>query len=822
MGKYKIERRELPVVIGGGHYYLTLVDGNGKLVSEMHGLATTEDGVTKPMGSTLLGDKIKYYEYNSDHPNTSDGGKLYTGGDAGWSGYYDKGHVSEVIASGDEQTVMDLWEKARAAGEAINEKDIGYSFYGGGKNEGNSNSVNKTLLEAMDKEGHDLSWRLTPGDQKDLLHPSPNPFAKEKNNGIMGLPGINPLAGDKFKGSQHSSSPLVFDLDGDGIEINQLSGTTRLAFDLDADGLRTRMAWAAADDGLLTLDIDGNGLIDSGRELFGDSTLLRSGKTAANGYAALSDLDDHKDGVINVQDAVFDRLRIWRDLDQDGASEAGELFSLAQLNISEINLAKTANSQTLADGTRLDGSASFTLGGQTHRYTDAWFAEDAFHSQFVKPVALSDAAKAVPDLQGSGAVRSLAEAAMQSPALQGLLQQFQQASTRGAQMALIEPLLKAWSDTSALTTVAEWEAAGHAVTCAFHAQDSAGNALWKQRLSVLEAFNGENYRTLARTGKTAISTAADRQALLQQSYEALSQSVYGALALQTRLRPYLDAITFVTNPDEAGGHLDASGLNAALDAKKAQDPDNALLDLVDLTRFGAGILQSVSFDGTAKLRTWVDALSADAPMRATLTELGVLMPGTASTGSKGADIYLGNALANRFSGGDSNDIIDGGDGNDRLNGGGGDDVLIGGQGNDVLNGGAGDDILLDASAVSNDVYNWGRGQGDDVLSDAGGNDRLDIASGVTADQLWLSRSDDNLIVALIDSRETFTVKDWFASNGCQVEQFRLSDGKVLAADKVNQLVAAMASLPAPPAGQTTLAFCNHPELDRLLAASWVS
>ena len=158
MGKYKIERRELPVIGAGGHYYLTLVDDQGKLVSEMHGLATSANGETKPIGSALLGDTIEFYEFNRKSNSLDPYGRPYSGNDAGWSGYYDKGHPSEVIASGDEQDIMDLWNKARAAGKAINEQDIGYSFYGGGKNEGNSNSVNKTLLDAMDKTGHDLSW----------------------------------------------------------------------------------------------------------------------------------------------------------------------------------------------------------------------------------------------------------------------------------------------------------------------------------------------------------------------------------------------------------------------------------------------------------------------------------------------------------------------------------------------------------------------------------------------------------------------------------------------------------------------------------------
>ncbi|MDI1258127.1 calcium-binding protein [Aquabacterium sp.] len=821
MGNYKIERRELPVIGAGGHYYLTLVDDNGKLVSEMHGLATSDDGKTKPIGSTLLGDTVEFYEFNATTGSLDSDGRPYSGGGAGWSGYYDKGHPSEVIASGDEQAITDLWNKARTAGAAINEQDIGYSFYGGGKNEGNSNSVNKTLLDAMGKTGHDLSWRLTPGDGKNLLNPTPNPFDKHQDEGALGLPFIDPRVGVKFTGSQRSSSPLVLDLDGDGIEIRQLDGSDRMAFDLNADGIRTRTAWASPDDGLLALDRDGNGRIDTGRELFGDSTLLRNGKLAANGYAALADLDNVKDGVINGQDAVFDRLRIWRDLNQNGISAANELFTLGQLGISEIQLAKTASSETLADGTRLDGRATFTMHGESHAYTDAWFAEDRFHGQIVTSSTLPDDIKNLPDMLGSGAVANLSQAAAQSTALRDILTRFSQASTHDAQMALIAPLLKAWADTSPLTTVSEWEAAGHAVSYSFYGQDAAGNALWKQRLSVLEAFNGENYRTLAKTGKTSISTASDRQALLQQSYDALSQSVYGALAIQTRLLPYLEAIVPAPSGNESGElRLDASGLNAMLEERKQQDSGNALLDLVDLARFGSHILQATAFDATGKLRSWISELAPEAPVVRTLNELGVLWPGADTTGTKSADIYLGNHAANRFSGGDGDDILDGGDGNDRLSGGDGNDTLIGGNGNDVLNGGAGNDTLIDKSATSNDVFVWGRGKGDDVVLDAGGIDRLDVADGVTADQIWLGRTSNDLTLALIDSRETFTIKGWFSAVDHQVELIRLADGKTLTPDKVSPLVDAMAAMSAVPVGQSTLLSANQPALAALITSSW--
>ena len=133
------------------------------------------------------------------------------------------------------------------------------------------------------------------------------------------------------------------------IEITALSGA--ILFDHDADGVRTGTAWAGADDGLLVLDIDSNGLIDSGRELFGNNTLLANGQKATDGHAALRALDANADGSLDAADAPFANLRVWRDLDQDGVSDAGELQSLEAAGITRIGLTKTAFTQTLADGT---------------------------------------------------------------------------------------------------------------------------------------------------------------------------------------------------------------------------------------------------------------------------------------------------------------------------------------------------------------------------------------------------------------------------------------------------------------------------------------
>ena len=45
-------------------------------------------------------------------------------------------------------------------------------------------------------------------------------------------------------------------------------------FDHNTNGFAENSAWVGADDGLLVRDLNNNGTIDSGRELFGNNTML--------------------------------------------------------------------------------------------------------------------------------------------------------------------------------------------------------------------------------------------------------------------------------------------------------------------------------------------------------------------------------------------------------------------------------------------------------------------------------------------------------------------------------------------------------------------
>ena len=123
-------------------------------------------------------------------------------------------------------------------------------------------------------------------------------------------------------------------------------------------------------DGLLALDLNGDGQINSGAELFGSSTVLPNGAHAADGWVALKTLDSNGDGKLDAQDAQFNQLRVWVDANGNGQTDAKELGTLADHHIASIDLA--ANTHSIQqNGNVVQGFSTYTsTDGTTHEVAD--------------------------------------------------------------------------------------------------------------------------------------------------------------------------------------------------------------------------------------------------------------------------------------------------------------------------------------------------------------------------------------------------------------------------------------------------------------------
>jgi hypothetical protein len=381
------------------------------------------------------------------------------------------------------------------------------------------------------------------------------------------------------RSSRTTSSPLVLDLDGDGIEITQMKNGTwaQIFFDHDADGVRIGTAWVKADDGLLVIDRNGNGAIDSGRELFGNNTLLSSGQTATDGYAALAELDSNGNGRIEAGDVAYRNIKVWRDFNQDGISDENELISLADAGITHIGLAKTDSSTKLEDGTRLDGSGGFIINNKERSYTDAWFANNAFYRKFIDSIPLTDAVRTLPNIGGSGMVRDLREAASLDATLvsdvNGLA-----GLGRAEMMGALDALIEHWAATSTMKTsfqqaqengfILAYLPSSMSVAAYFAETDKANEALKARQqrieklITVLEHFNAQTFVDVGQAGittgngkfhaaspvpfsrtdqKYVFSTIYEptQYELIEKSYAQLKESIHAGVRPRSKLKEFL-------------------------------------------------------------------------------------------------------------------------------------------------------------------------------------------------------------------------------------------------------------------------------------------
>ncbi|MBI5785506.1 MAG: peptidoglycan DD-metalloendopeptidase family protein, partial [Rhodocyclales bacterium] len=267
-------------------------------------------------------------------------------------------------------------------------------------------------------------------------------------------PEVNPSENDLWHRARGWSTkdPLVLDLDNDGIETVGIDGG--VLFDHNADGIKTGTGWLKSDDAFLVLDRNGNGTIDSGRELFGVDTVVSTNSAgtesyAADGFVALRSIDANGDGLFNAADAQYANVRLWRDLNQDGISQADELQSLAQAGITGIDLATQAATKQLAGGNTQTLTAG--VAGLEGDAAALNLADNPFYREFTDTLDTTWVMD-LPDMQGSGLVRDLREASTLSTGLQSQLRTLatQDYVNRDTYLGQIKQLIDAWGDTSSL------------------------------------------------------------------------------------------------------------------------------------------------------------------------------------------------------------------------------------------------------------------------------------------------------------------------------------------------------------------------------------
>lgn len=132
-------------------------------------------------------------------------------------------------------------------------------------------------------------------------------------------------------------TPIVFSFDPAAGRLGDLLAAGATAdFDLDGTGRPQRYPWVKPTTGILVWDPRHAGKIESGKQLFGTATFHMFWR---DGYAALDALDDDRDGVLSGPELAG--LAVWRDLNGNGNSDAGEVMPIESVGVAGIAVRAT-------------------------------------------------------------------------------------------------------------------------------------------------------------------------------------------------------------------------------------------------------------------------------------------------------------------------------------------------------------------------------------------------------------------------------------------------------------------------------------------------
>ena len=510
---------------------------------------------------------------------------------------------------------------------------------------------------------------------------------------------------DLFRNAEQAKSPLVLDLDGDGVETIGLDAG--IHFDHDGNRFAEMTGWAGADDGLLVLDRNGNGTIDDGSELFGDKTLLSDGTYAANGFAALAELDTNQDSIINDLDAAFSQLRVWKDSNSDGVVSEGELLTLAEAGVAGIGVNYTAQNVTDSQGNaHLQAGQYIDSDGNTHAMNDVWFVNDTARTIDLDVLEIDETIAALPDIQGFGSVHSLHQAMARDEEgeLQGLVQAYAAEKNVVLRREILTQLIYVWAGVEDIDPESRASSAIY------------GNVIGDARkLATLEAFLGEGYIGTWCWGEQDPNPHGKAAPLLLEAFDMLADYVDMQLMGQTHLVPYLSSIRVSWNLHTQ--EFEFYVVETTMLLRAAYDEDAAAgLDILSNLAY---YLKDRGGQGQQALLT----LRA----QGSISDEGTFSNSLATMGYR---VVSGGEGDDTISGSEGDDLLYGGAGNDSITGGYGDDVIYGGMGNDILRGGAG-----------NDTFVFSKGDGQDVIvadDNASDGDTIVLGEGITLENLRLS------------------------------------------------------------------------------------
>ena len=590
-----------------------------------------------------------------------------------------------------------------------------------------------------------------------------------------------------FKDAENIRSPIIIDMNGDGVKTTAQGKHTY--FDHDGNGFAENTGWVDSNDALLVLDRNQNGLIDDGKELFGSNTLLSSGKRAQNGFEALAEFDENRDGVIDAADSVWSRLQLWQDKNQNGLVDEGELLSLSNTQITAIGLKYLKGDKKDENGHehRETSQVTWADGHQTDA-TDVWFKVDKGDTFNTDNLAIDKDIAKLPYIQGFGNVSDLHTAMQKDVVLKEMVKAYLTADTKTRE-SLLNNLIYRWTGSEQIDPVSRGK----------YIDDA-------RKLVTLENLTGSDFLGTWCWGEIDSNPHSKAAPILIAEFNKFAEYVSASLLAEGVYKELFSPIILAQwNAEQEKIGYDYSKLNQELvrlvennqlaEARELMQIDKNLgkYNSAARERRQANLLKVARDNGLiAQLYSEIDnifissngndsfnghewqkdrylfrsghgqdvikdfgyvneknkrndlcfegAKLADAEFIRSGTDLiikaygstdSVTLPGyfNSSYDSRAFNFIFDDQSVTLYKdpiwGKSGDDILTGGDGDDILYGLAGNDILNGGAGVDILDGGAGKDIL---NGGAGDDILWG-GYGDDILNGGAGDDILNGGSG---------------------------------------------------------------------------------------------
>ncbi len=571
--------------------------------------------------------------------------------------------------------------------------------------------------------------------------------------------------------------PLILDLNGNGAHTTKLGwveGQSSTYFDMDNDGFAERTAWVAAGDGMLVIDKNGNGKIDNQNELFGNNA------TYADGFANLKQYDSNNDNKITSADAQFSQLRVWVDANGDGKTDKGELKTLADLKISQINLAATYLTNTYDQENEVGAKSTFIMDGQSQEIIDAWFRIDQTDSHYTGNVTLDVRTLFLPTLKGFGDVKDMHVAMSQDATLLSLMQDLVATTTSSSFLKYTE------LDSKVQAILFRW------VGVDGIASDATTQGLNTRMNVFLQKMTG--YPGILENVPADQNVGPFGSPIQSTMFWRMFNQLKALLLNQIVGHEFFDKSTYNLATGELNEvpHISEAGFaKIAADLESIKNPYDDLYYWSGLTNFLIHIkgLEKYTPEEISKLNElWGGAYGFDWSSYASNqyfsfgwvfngSQMSDRLMGTDNAvnyiwGLGGDDYIYGGATNDILSGGEGNDHIYGQEGGDSLDGGNGDDVINAGLGINIVNGGAGDDTY---------IY----GGGVDTITEGGGIDQIVFNSVVYTNSTITLERDPNAKYALnilVDGKLAIVSFMQFASwvsSWTTIEQIVMPDGTVV-------------------------------------------